>query len=161
MDVALAVGLDVICLTTGRSSESALMEELALREESFISMGDYVGFSLKEAAKRPFKRIILGCQWSKLVKMAMGWDHTHVRFGALDPMDAQKFIEENFGYKLEKGPVNTVRQMLEVLLKDKKEVVEGVCERAFSRLKAFLASGQDLELYLISYEKRIIFRKGK
>ncbi len=161
MDVALAVGLDTICLTTGRSSESALMKELNLREEAFISMGDYVGYSLKEAAKRPFKRIILGCQWSKLVKMAMGWDHTHVRFGALDPQDAQKFIEKNFGYRFQKSSFNTVRQMLGILLKDKKEVVEGICEKAFLRLKDFLANGQDLELYLISYDKRIIFHKKK
>ncbi len=161
MDVALAVDLDTICLTTGRSSESALMKELNLKEEAFISMGDYVGYSLKEAATRPFKRIILGCQWSKLVKMAMGWDHTHVRFGALDPKDAKKFIEVHFGYRFQNESINTVRQMLGILLKEKKEVVKGVCEKAFLRLKDFLAKGQGIELYLISYDKRIIFHKKK
>ncbi len=158
MDVALAVGLDTICLSTGRSSEEAAMKLFPLREEAFISMGDYVGFSLTEAAKRPFKEVILACQWSKLVKMAMGWDQTHVRFGPLDPKEAIKFIEQNFRFKPEKEDINTVRQLLSLLqgFTEGEKIISGVCRHAYDRLRTFLPKEQKLQLVLISYEKEPI-----
>ncbi|NPA94910.1 MAG: cobalt-precorrin-5B (C(1))-methyltransferase [Thermodesulfobacteria bacterium] len=158
MDVALAVGLDTICLSTGRSSEEAAMKAFPMKEEAFISMGDYVGFSLKEAGQRPFRRVILACQWSKLVKMAMGWDQTHVRFGPIDPGDAVKFLEENFGLTLDNKEINTVRQLLSWLQTrtDGQRIIQSVCRHAYTRLKNFLPGEQELKLVLVSYDKRII-----
>ncbi len=158
MDVALAAGIHTICLSTGRSSETAAMERFKLKEEAFISMGDYVGFSLKEAAKRPFKKVILACQWSKLVKMAMGWDQTHVRFGPLDPKDAIKFMKDRFGLSMEGKDINTVRQLFAILgsTTEGKDVIDKVCEHAYDRLRRFLPQSQRLQLVLVSYEKKII-----
>ena len=164
MDVALAVGLDTICLSTGRSSEEAAMKDLSLREEAFISMGDYVGFALKEAAKRPFKKVILACQWSKLVKMAMGWNQTHVRFGPLEPKAAIDFLKKEFGFSLkEHEEINTVRQLLLRLQKRNDNglfVIKGVCRHAYKRLRDFLPPHQELNLILVSYEKNIIHKEG-
>ncbi len=159
MDVAIAAGIDTICLSTGRSSEAAAMRRLCLKEEAFISMGDYVGFSLKEAAKRPFKTIYLACQWSKLVKMAMGWNQTHVRFGALEPKKACNFIEKEFGFFFSEKDINTVRQMLGIILKKDKSVVKKVCRFALNRLKSLLPEEKEIHLLLVSYEKEIIYEE--
>lgn len=159
MDVALAVGLDTVCLSTGRSSEEAAMKALDMREEAFVSMGDYVGFSLKEAANRPFKKVILACQWSKLVKMAMGWDQTHVRFGPLEPEKAVSFMIKQFGLKPGDLQVNTVRQLLFFLLNEQiegRKIIEAVCKHAYKRLRAFLPKNQELKLLLVSYDKKIV-----
>ena len=159
MDVALAVGLDTICLSTGRSSEEAAMKALDMREEAFVSMGDYVGFSLKEAANRPFKEVILACQWSKLVKMAMGWDQTHVRFGPLEPEKAVSFMKKQFGLKPGDIQVNTVRQLFFFLMNNQiegRKIIEAVCKHAYKRLRGFLPQNQKLKLLLVSYDKKII-----
>ncbi len=161
MDVALAAGIHTICLSTGRSSETAAMEHFKLKEEAFISMGDYVGFSLKEASKRPFEKVILACQWSKLVKMAMGWDQTHVRFGPLDPKEAIKFIQDRFGWSIEGKDINTVRQLFTILgsSTEGKDVIDKVCEHAHDRLRNFLPQSHSLQLILVSYEKKVIVSK--
>ncbi len=158
MDVALAVGLDTVCLSTGRSSEEAAMRTLNLREEAFIAMGDYVGFSLKEVASRPFKKVIIACQWSKLVKMAMGWNQTHVRFGPLDPEKAARFMHRHFGMEPCQDGINTVRQLLAKLQGDPggADIIRGVCSYARDRLGKFLPDGQALNLILVSYDKKII-----
>ncbi len=160
MDVALAAGLDSVCLSTGRTSEAVAMKRLSfLKEEAFISMGDYVGFSLKEASRRPFKRIYIACQWSKLMKIAMGWDQTHVRFGALEPDKACDFIKKQFGVSFSKKDINTVRQLLGIILKKDKSIVEKVCKFSLNRLKSFLPQEKDIHLILVSYEKEILYEE--
>ena len=162
MDVALAVGLDTICLSTGRSSEEAAMKTLCLKKEAFIPMGDYVGFSLQEAAKRPFGQVTLACQWSKLVKMAMGWDQTHVRFGPLDPKAALGFLKKEFGICVESHKeINTVRQLFLLLQKETEgqKTIGHVCRHAYKRLRNFLPRRQRLELLLVSYDKEIIHKE--
>ncbi len=161
MDVALAIGLDTICLATGRASEEVAMKALSLPKEAYISMGDYVGFSLKEAAKRPFNRIIMACQWSKLVKMAMGWDQTHVRFGPLEPKAALEFLKREFDLTIKnQKDINTVRQLFLLLQREAggQKTIKGVCLYAYKRLKKFLHRRQELALLLVSYDKKVVNR---
>ncbi|HLB25866.1 MAG TPA: cobalt-precorrin-5B (C(1))-methyltransferase, partial [Nitrospirota bacterium] len=85
MSVARACGQTHVVLTPGRTSESAAMVILrGLAEESFIQMGDHVGFSLAEARKRGFTKVTIVAQFGKLVKMAMGATRTHVKDSTLE-----------------------------------------------------------------------------
>ena len=85
MDVALAQGCDTICLTTGRRSESALMRLFpALPLVAYIQAADYAGFSLAQAAERPFARVVWGCFPGKLLKLAQGLAWTHAKAAAPD-----------------------------------------------------------------------------
>ena len=47
-------------------------------------MADFAEFSFCEAAKYPFERIIWGCFFGKLVKLAQGHGHTHAHNATLD-----------------------------------------------------------------------------
>ena len=78
MDVAVALGLREILLATGRRSERlglALHPELP--PQAGIQAADYAAFSLREAARRPFDRVIWACFPGKLLKLAQGlaWNH--------------------------------------------------------------------------------------
>ncbi len=78
MDVAAGEGLSTLVLTTGGKSETYLMRHTGLSASAFVQMGDFAGFSLKRAAKRGFKKIIIGGMPGKLSKIAMGKMQTHV-----------------------------------------------------------------------------------
>ncbi|VAX29839.1 Cobalt-precorrin-5B (C1)-methyltransferase [hydrothermal vent metagenome] len=78
MDVARGEGLETLVLTTGGKSESYLMRHTALPASAYVQMGDFAGFSLKRAAKRGFKKVIIGGMPGKLSKIARGKMQTHV-----------------------------------------------------------------------------------
>ncbi len=78
IDVARGEGLETLVLTTGGKSERYLMQHTALPESAYVQMGDFAGFSLKRAAKRGFKKVIIGGMPGKLSKIAGGKMQTHV-----------------------------------------------------------------------------------
>jgi cobalt-precorrin-5B (C1)-methyltransferase len=92
MDVARAAGLKAIVLSTGRTSESAVQQQLLLPDEAYVMMGDYLHFSLVDAGKHGFTAIHLAGMWAKILKAAMRIPQTHVRHGALEIEQAISFL---------------------------------------------------------------------
>ncbi len=85
LDVAQAMGHDSVALCTGRQSERLLREHLPeLQPTACVQMADLFAFALAEAGARGFNRIVIGCFFGKLVKMAQGLSHTHADSGSLD-----------------------------------------------------------------------------
>jgi cobalt-precorrin-5B (C1)-methyltransferase len=161
MDVCLAAGLDQVVLATGRTSERAAQHLFDLPEEAYVSMGDYIIFSLKEASKRPFRQVHLASQWSKLIKMAMGWEQTNVKHGVLNTREALAFLT-SLVPDVSFEPIssaNTVREIF-ILMKDlgleRGKVTGAVCYEAFRRLKPVLLSDQDLMIHLVSYSGKVV-----
>ena len=114
LDVAKEAGLTEVVLSTGRTSEKGAQQILNLPEEAYAMMGDYLEFSLKEAAKRKFKTIHLSGMWAKIMKAAMRIPQTHVRNGALEMIDGAKLLASLGAagillQKIEKS--NTAREM--------------------------------------------------
>ncbi len=134
MDVAKAAQLSHIILSTGRTSEKAVSDQLGFPEEALIMMGDYLKYSLEEARNKSFSTIYLAGMWAKILKCAMGIPQTHVRNGALDVQRAIDFIQscnvhEDVIKKL-KGS-NTAREIYGRLLEmNKKEIIHCVCMKA-------------------------------
>jgi len=161
MDVCLAAGLDQVVLATGRTSERAAQHLLGLPEEAYVSMGDYIMFSLKEVSKRPFRQVHLASQWSKLIKIAMGWEQTNVKHGALNTPEALAFLVTlvpDISFESISG-ANTVREIF-ISMKDRGvergKMIEAVCSEAFKRLKPVLKPDQDLMIHLVSYSRRVL-----
>ena len=75
MSVARAMGRVEVVLSSGRSSERAHMAQYGLPEETYVMMGDYVEYALREAGAR--RGADAGVQWwagnptSELVRV--GW----------------------------------------------------------------------------------------
>lgn len=85
LSVALATGCQTVCLTTGRRSEKLLMARYPrLAPQSFVQAADFARFSLHAAGSLPFPRILWGCFFGKLVKLAQGHAYTHARDAELD-----------------------------------------------------------------------------
>ncbi len=85
MDVAVARGIDTLVLTTGGQSEKFAQAILStLPEEAFIQIGDFSGFSIREAGKKPVRKIIMAGLMGKFSKLAMGVTQTHAAGSQVD-----------------------------------------------------------------------------
>ncbi len=84
IDVALAEGLDTVVLTTGGKSEDFLMKVTGLPGSSYIQMGDFVGFSIKDAARKKVRKVIVGGMPGKMSKIAKGKMQTHAAGSDVD-----------------------------------------------------------------------------
>lgn len=158
LDVAKEAGLDDIVLSTGRTSEKGAQQLLDLPEEAYAMMGDYLEFSLKEAAKRRFKTIHLAGMWAKIMKAALCIPQTHVRNGALEMVDGAKLLRElgAQGELLEKiKQSNTAREMYDhIKVAGKNELIRAVCHKALEYCSRVTQT--EVKIYLVNHKAEII-----
>ncbi|MDH4321418.1 MAG: cobalt-precorrin-5B (C(1))-methyltransferase CbiD [Desulfobulbaceae bacterium] len=158
MNVARELGIDEIVLSTGRTSERGAQAVLALPEEAYAMMGDYLEFSLLAAARHGFKRIHLAAMWAKVMKGGMAIPQTHVRHGALEAEEAVAFlrtlgVEEAVIEKM--AGVNTAREIYERLSgMGRPDVIEAVCRAA--KGYAEKTSGLPVSLYLVDGHGKVV-----
>lgn len=158
MDVARAAGLSEIVLSTGRTSERGAQSLLTLPEEAYAMMGDYLQFSLKEAAKKNFKKIHLAGMWAKITKAALKVPQTHVRNGVLEMKEAAGLLaqlgaEGDLLGKIEKA--NTAREMYGYLQQAKRQdIIKAVCFMAKEYGREI--SGMEVEVYLVEHRAEVV-----
>jgi cobalt-precorrin-5B (C1)-methyltransferase len=151
MNVARCADIREIVLSTGRTSERAVLNLLEMPEEAAAMMGDYLEFSLKAAARYGFRHIHLAAMWAKVVKAAMEIPQTHVRHGAVDADETVRFlaaagVDSELCVML-KG-CNTVREIYDrIEIAGRRDVVEMICRRAGSYAEK--VSGIKTTVYLV------------
>jgi cobalt-precorrin-5B (C1)-methyltransferase len=158
LDVAREAGLRDVVLSTGRTSEKGAQELLGLPEEAYAMMGDYLEFSLREAARRGFARIHLAGMWAKIMKAALHIPQTHVRHGALEVADGAALLgrlgaEPELVERLRTA--NTAREMYEVLDGEERvDLIRAVCQAA--RQYGEKVSGRAVRVYLVDSRARVM-----
>ncbi len=85
IQVAVAGGCDHVAVTTGGRSEKYAMKQLPeLKEEAFIEMGDFVGFTLKHCKRLGIKKISMVGMMGKFSKVAQGVMMVHSKSAPVD-----------------------------------------------------------------------------
>ncbi len=85
IDVALARGITTLVFTTGGQSEKfAQKARPDLPEEAFVQIGDFTGFSLREAQKKNVGKVIMAGFLGKFSKLATGVTQTHAAGSQVD-----------------------------------------------------------------------------
>ncbi len=83
--VAIAGGCDHVAITTGGRSEKYAMKQLPhLKEEAFIEMGDFVGFTLKHCKRLGIKKVSMVGMMGKFSKVAQGVMMVHSKSAPVD-----------------------------------------------------------------------------
>lgn len=158
MDVARASGIQEIVLSTGRTSEKAIENYLGVAEEAYIMMGDYLEYSLKEAAQHNFKKIHLAGMWAKIIKGAMGIPQTHVRHGILEIEAAIGFLRQLTCHSQSLDYLrgaNTAREIYErLILHHAEDLIRAVCIAAKEYYQS--VSGLTVQVHLIHASGTII-----
>ena len=154
--VAAATGCRTLCLTTGRRSERLLMERYPqLPERCFVQVADFAQFSLNAAGAMDFERIVWGCFFGKLVKLAQGHTYTHAKDSTLDMQAlAQLAQAARASCASEVARCITAAHALELLLADAAgpRVIEQVARLAMQTAQNF--SGQAVSLHLFHTDGR-------
>lgn len=154
--VARATGCPCACLTTGRRSERLLMERYPdLPERCFVQVADFAQFSLQAVGSMQFERIIWGCFFGKLVKLAQGHTYTHAKDSTLDMQAlAQLAREAGAGCADAITRCVTAAHALELLLADSAgaETIKRVAQRAART--AHLFAGRPVSLHLFHTDGR-------
>ncbi|WP_302504058.1 cobalt-precorrin-5B (C(1))-methyltransferase CbiD [Geoalkalibacter halelectricus] len=161
LDVARAAGCAQVVLSTGRSSEQAAQGALPLQAEAFIMMGDFAAHALEACHRKGFPGIVLAAQFAKLVKIACGHDHTHVRNSRLDLAQLATWaraLDLDGGLIKKIEFANTAREVFSEL--DASHLlVDEVARRALAWIGR-RAPGADAGLLLVDYSGQAVRRFG-
>ena len=162
LNIAVATGCSEVVLTTGRRSEKFAQRELALPEESFIQMADFVDYALDECAKKGVARVAIWGMVGKLSKIATGQLYTHVSNSRVD-VDFLADVAESCG--IPEAMVTTLRKavnahhFLRILGTDKiTEICDKLCLLAAQRCREHTGRAFEMECVMTDYNGTILGR---
>lgn len=169
LDVAAAMGEHAVVLTTGgRSEEFARRAMPKMPDHCYIQMGDFVGYSVRECAKRAgqFEKAYVVGFIGKLAKMATGVRQTHVKGSKVDMRFLAGLAEEAGAppdVTSEIRGANTARHVAEII--SDSECAPGffelVCRNVHRHMAGHAQSGDiAIEVVLLDFEGAVLARAG-
>jgi cobalt-precorrin-5B (C1)-methyltransferase len=163
LDVAIAMRADTAVLTTGgRSEDFARALFPSVPDHSFVQMGDFAGYSIKQCAAKKIRKAIIAGFIGKLTKMAMGVKQTHVRGSHVSvefmaQLAQQCGAPESVGNEIKQA--NTARHVAEIVAKHK---VEGffdlVCKKVHEQMLEHSKGGLDIQVVMFEFDGRVLAR---
>ena len=159
IDVAVTGGSQTIVLTTGGKSERFAQQAFKdLKEETFVQMGDFVGFSLKASILRGIRDIRICGMPGKISKVAQGRMMTHASGSEVDigmlakiakSCDAPPAVVDEIAH------ANTARHVYEIV---EKHGVPGffdkICERVVKNCEKHIDKQAGVSCLLTDFEGR-------
>ena len=160
LDVAIAMGADTVVLTTGGRSEDFARALLKLPDHSFVQMGDFAGYSIKQCAKRKLKKVIIAGFIGKLTKMAMGVKQTHVAGSHVNMEFMARLAAECKAFPAvvnEIKSANTARHVSEIITKNG---VAGyfdlVCKNVHDQMSEHAKNDLKVEVVMFEFDGKVI-----
>jgi cobalt-precorrin-5B (C1)-methyltransferase len=164
MDVAIAMGTDTVVLTTGGRSEDFAKEQFQqfLPEHSFIQMGDFAGFSIKQCTHKKIQRAIIAGFIGKLTKIAMGIKQTHVRGSHINMEFMAKVASEcclSHDIILDIRKANTARHVFEIIKRNNiSEFFYLICQKVYEQMYNYSNGQLQLEVLMFDFDGRVCGR---
>ena len=156
---------DSVVLTTGGRSEDFARKIIDLPDHSFIQMGDFSGYTIKQCAKQELKKAYVAGFIGKLAKMAAGVKQTHVKGGKVD----MKFLSElakrcNAGEETISKILgaNTARNVQEIIIEDKIDgFFDEVTKEACIQMRQHSEGKIPVEVILFDFDGTVLSRDKK
>ena len=153
---------DNVVLTTGGRSEDYAREIIDLPDHSFIQMGDFSGYTIKQCAKQGLKKAYVAGFIGKLAKMAAGVKQTHVKGGKVD----MKFLSElakrcdaNSDTIAKILGANTARNVQEIIMEDKVEgFFDEVTKETYNQMRQHSEEKIPVEVILFDFDGEVLSR---
>jgi cobalt-precorrin-5B (C1)-methyltransferase len=161
LDVALAMGVDTVALTTGGRSEEFVKKFFnnTLPEHSLIQMGDFVGYAIKQCQVKKIKNVVIAGFIGKLTKIAMGVKQTHVKGSHVD-MEFMAEIARDCTCSTEVVAkilnANTARHVQEIITGHRiTGYFDELCRRAHSSLIKDDQSQLNLQIVMFDFDGKV------
>jgi cobalt-precorrin-5B (C1)-methyltransferase len=162
LDVAIAMGADIVVLTTGGRSEDFAKGMFKLPDHCFVQMGDFSGYSIKQCANKKLRKAVIAGFIGKLTKMAMGIKQTHVAGShvnmefmarlAADCNAPPAVVSEIKG-------ANTARHVSEIVTKNN---IAGysdlVCKKVYEQMNEHAKGQLEIEVVMFEFDGKVIGR---
>lgn len=173
--VAEALGIKELLLCTGRRSERlgfTLYPQLPA--QAGVQAADFAAFTLRRAAKGPFRRLHWICFPGKLLKLAQGLEWTHAKAAESDMGLLYRLCrDEGAGTSLlrELKAMPTAAGAFSLLLMHDKglhgAVLGKLGEKAYAVMRAWIeesapgwTANRGLDLHVFSLEERLLFSRS-
>ena len=166
LDVATAMGADMVVLTTGGRSEDFAKALFKLPDHCFIQMGDFAGYSIKQCAnKATIRQVIIAGFIGKLTKMAMGIKQTHVAGSHVDMEFMARLASECEAppdIVQEISGANTARHVSEIIKKHKiVNFYDSLCKKVYEQMHEHAKGQLQVEVILFEFDGMVIGRHPK
>ena len=156
---------DSVVLTTGGRSEDYARKIIELPEHSFIQMGDFSGYTIKQCAKQGLKKAYVAGFIGKLAKMAAGVKQTHVKGGKVD----MKFLSElakrcdaNSDTIAKILGANTARNVQEIITEDKVDgFFDEITKETCNQMRQHSEGKIPVEVILFDFDGEVLSRHKK
>src|SRR5918911_2455922 len=161
LEVAIAMGVDTVVLTTGGRSEDFAKDLFgkSLPDHSFIQMGDFAGYAIKQCVNKKIHGAIIAGFIGKITKMAMGIKQTHVRGSHVDMEFMAKVAAECSSSSrviAEIKRANTARHVSEIINKNN---VSGffdlVCKKVHQQMHEYSGGKLKLEVIMFGFDGKL------
>ncbi len=165
LDVSLAMGNDIVVLTTGGRSEEFAKKIIDLPEHSFVQMGDFAGYTIQQCAKKQIKKAYVAGFIGKLAKIAAGVKQTHVKGSKVDTnflseLAKQCNADQNVVNQVKTA--NSARHVQEIINENK---IEGffylVCTKVYNQMRQYSEQKVPIEVILFDFDGKILGKHPK
>lgn len=164
IDVATAMGDDVLVLATGGRSEEFARNIVSLPDHCFVQMGDFSGYTVQQCAKKPVKKAHVVGFIGKLAKMAAGVKQTHVKGSKVDmAFLAGLALRCGAGNETveEIRKANTARHVSEIVKQGKVDgFFELICKETYGQMRRHSGGRLQLEVVLFDFDGTVLARAG-
>ena len=162
IDVSFAMKSYTVVLTTGGRSEDFARDLFQddIPDHSYIQIGDFVGYSIRQCANKNMKKAIVAGFIGKLTKMAMGVKQTHVKGSHVD-MDFLSHIATRCGAGDETVTMiktaNTARHVAELI---DNCGIQGfydlLCKEVHDQLSSYCGDKVAIDVLMFNFEGKVI-----
>ena len=162
IDVSFAMKSYTVVLTTGGRSEDFARDLFQddIPDHSYIQIGDFVGYSIRQCANKNMKKAIVAGFIGKLTKMAMGVKQTHVKGSHVD-MDFLGHIATRCGAGDETVTMiktaNTARHVAELI---DNCGIQGfydlLCKEVHDQLSSYCGDKVAIDVLMFNFEGKVI-----
>jgi cobalt-precorrin-5B (C1)-methyltransferase len=167
LDVGVALNSNVFILTTGGRSEDfcKILFGTTYPDHSYVQMGDFAGYSVKQCFEKKVKKIIIAGFIGKLTKIAMGVKQTHVRgshvnMNFMADLAMECKVPENVFELIKKA--NTARHVSEII--DSFHIVgyyDLLCRYAFNQMNRYSNNQLLIDIIMFNFEGNVIGKYPK
>lgn len=163
ISVAKAGGCDHLVLTTGgRSERYAIGQYPELKEEAFIEMGDFVGFTLKHCKRLDIKKVSLVGMMGKFSKVAQGIMMVHSKSAPINftfLANVAKNARASEAVVAEIEGANTASQVGDIMLREgNKAFFHLLCEACCYSVLREVKGNMELSTAIYSMKGEILGR---
>lgn len=165
LDVAIAMGNDIVVLTTGGRSEDFAKKIIDLPEHCFVQMGDFSGYTIQQCSKKNIKKAYIVGFIGKLAKMATGVKQTHVKGSKVDmnflaQLAKKSNANETIIESIKKA--NTARHVSEIIQENNvKGFFDLICSETYKQMRKHSEEKVPIDVILFDFEGKILARKSE